>query len=57
MDISGCENLPQYGFGYYITPCGKDLYKLPMIEETEQQRVIEYWEKARPRRHLFKPAV
>lgn len=43
MDISGCENLPQYGFGYYITPTGKDLYKLPMIPENELNRLVTYW--------------
>jgi S-DNA-T family DNA segregation ATPase FtsK/SpoIIIE len=54
MDVAGCEELPQYGYGYYITPCGKDLYELPMIEETELQRVIDHWTHARPRRHLFR---
>jgi hypothetical protein len=32
-------------------------YLLPRVEDSERRRVIEYWEKARPRRHLFKPAV
>jgi DNA segregation ATPase FtsK/SpoIIIE-like protein len=53
MDVAGCENLPQYGFGYYITPRGKDLYKLPYTAESELQRITDYWEHARPRRHLF----
>jgi S-DNA-T family DNA segregation ATPase FtsK/SpoIIIE len=57
MDVAGCEKLPQYGQGYYITPRGKDLYKLPMIEETKLQKVIDHWMTTRPRRHLFKPAV
>ena len=57
MDVAGCEDLPQYGYGYYITPRGKDLYELPMIEETELQRVIDHWTHTRPRRHLFKPAA
>lgn len=43
MDVSGCENLPQYGFGYYITPNGKELYKLPMIAQSEIDRLIEHW--------------
>ena len=33
------------------------LATLPMTEETELQSVIDYWVTARPRRHLFKPAV
>ena len=57
MDVAGCETLPQYGYGYYITPRGKDLYELPMVKETELQRVIDHWTHTRPRRHLFKPAV
>jgi S-DNA-T family DNA segregation ATPase FtsK/SpoIIIE len=56
MDVAGCENLPQYGFGYYITPRGKDLYTLPMVEETELQRVIDHWMSTRPCRHLFRRA-
>lgn len=54
MDCTGCETLPEYGLGYYITPRGKDLYKLPMVEEAELQRVIDHWMTTRPRRHLFR---
>ena len=54
MDVAGCEELPQYGYGYYITPLGKYLYELPMIEETELQRVIDHWMTTRPRRRLFR---
>jgi len=43
MDVAGCENLPQYGFGYYITPRGKDLYKLPMYDQNEIDRLINHW--------------
>lgn len=57
MDVSGCEELPQYGYGYYITPCGKYLYELPMVEEAELQRVVNHWTHTKPRRTLFKPAI
>ena len=43
MDVSGCEKLPQYGFGYYLTPCGNDLYKIPMASDSDIDRLIEYW--------------
>lgn len=43
MDVAGCENLPDYGFGYYITPRGKDLYKLPMYDQSEIDRLITHW--------------
>lgn len=54
---AGCEALPRYGYGYYMTPEGMDLYTLPMIPDAERRRIIEFWEHSRPRRHLFKPAV
>jgi len=43
IDISGLENLPPYGNGYYITPAGGRLVKLPMIPESEIKSVIQYW--------------
>jgi len=58
----GCECLPNpviehRAEGYYQRGPEITLYKLPRTEDAERRRVIEYWEKARPRRHLFKPAV
>jgi len=58
----GCEALPNpvidhRAEGYYMRGPEITLYKLPRVEDAERRRVIEYWEKARPRRHLFKPAV
>lgn len=58
----GCEALPnpvieRRAYGYYRRGADTDLYQLPRVEDAERRRVIEYWEKARPRRHLFKPAV
>ena len=44
MDVDGCERLPEYGYGFYITPRGKDLYKLPLIDEIYTDRLIAYWE-------------
>jgi S-DNA-T family DNA segregation ATPase FtsK/SpoIIIE len=58
----GCEALPnpvieRRAYGYYRRGADTDLYQLPRVEDAERRRVIEYWEKARPRRHLFKSAV
>ena len=58
----GCECLPNpvidhRAEGYYQRGPEITRYLLPRVEDTERRRVIEYWEKARPRRHLFKPAV
>jgi len=62
IGAKGCELLPNpvidhRAEGYYMRGPEITLYKLPRTEDAERRRVIEYWEKARPRRHLFKPAV
>lgn len=43
IDMAGCENLPPYGYGYYITPRGMSLEKLPLVQETELARVVKSW--------------
>lgn len=43
IDQTGCESLPMYGYGYYITPKEKTLEKLPMIPEQEINRIVQYW--------------
>ncbi len=43
MDVAGCEQLPIYGYGYYITPHARTLYKLPLINDNEIQRLINHW--------------
>ena len=40
---AGCESLPRYGQGYYMTPAGIELYYIPMYTEAEQARVIRHW--------------
>lgn len=41
--LPGCEALPPYGYGYYITPSGCGLYKLPLVPENDIQRVVNHW--------------
>lgn len=43
LDCPGCELLPRYGQGYYMKPEGVQLYNIPMISDTERQRIIKYW--------------
>lgn len=43
LDCPGCEMLPRYGQGYYMTPEGLQLYNIPMIPDTERQRIIKHW--------------
>ena len=43
IEQPGCEDLPPYGYGYYRTPAGFTLEKLPMIPDEELQRVAHHW--------------
>ena len=40
---AGCEKLPRYGYGYYMTPEETTLYKLPMIDAADRERLIKHW--------------
>ena len=39
----GCEELPQYGRGYYITPTGEQVVSLPMIPDSDIDGLAAYW--------------
>lgn len=41
--LSGCENFPRYGVGYYMTPEGEQTYKLPMYSDADLQERINWW--------------
>lgn len=43
LGIPGCEMLPRYGQGYYMTPEGLTLYNIPMIDDIEIDRLVNYW--------------
>lgn len=43
LGLTGCERLPRYGQGYYMTPEGISCYKLPMASDHDRQRLIDYW--------------
>lgn len=45
LGYSGLENLPKYGQGIYMTPEGDDLWNIPYVDETEQRRLISWWER------------
>ena len=40
---TGCESLPRYGQGYYMTPEGLDRWELPMIPDETLTALINYW--------------
>ena len=43
IGIKGCETLPEFGKGYYITPRSEGIVSLPMISEDELSRVSAHW--------------
>lgn len=53
LGVKGCELLPRYGQGYYMTPDGLTLYNIPMTDQDELQRLLTYWKHTRPRIKLF----
>ena len=54
LGISGCEHLPRYGQGYYMTPEGLTLYNIPMITEDETAAIIKYWCGSKPLLRFFR---
>lgn len=43
IGCKGCERLPEYGQGYYVTPRTEGVVDLPMIPDAEIRRVAEHW--------------
>lgn len=52
--LTGCELLPRYGQGYYMTPDGLKLYNIPMQPQEDINALVKYWQRSRPRFRLFK---
>lgn len=53
LGVAGCERLPRYGQGFYMTPEGMELYALPMVPDAERQRIINHWTTHKPKLRLF----
>jgi len=43
LGVTGCELLPRYGQGYYMTPEGSKLYNLRMVDDDKLQALVDYW--------------
>lgn len=43
MDCNGCEDLPRYGQGYYITPEETSLYSIPFVQDSEINCNLAWW--------------
>lgn len=53
LGVTGCEALPRYGQGYYMTPEGLTLYNIPMTPQGEIDRLVTYWKRYRPKWKWF----
>lgn len=50
LGLTGCECLPRYGQGYYMTPDGLTLYNIPMQPQEDINALVTYWKRhSRPR--------
>lgn len=43
LGLKGCELLPRYGKGYYMTPAGLQLYNIPMYSPDKVKEMLDYW--------------
>lgn len=49
LGVKGCELLPRYGQGYYMTPDGLTLYNVPMQAPDDIAALVTYWKRQKPR--------
>ena len=45
LEMTGCEQLPKYGQGYYMKSTGLQLYNIPMISDDQIDRLVYHWTK------------
>lgn len=43
MEENGCEDLPRYGYGFYVTTEGIDKWDIPYVKPDELQRLVDHW--------------
>lgn len=43
LGCTGCELLPRYGEGYYMTPEGLTLYQIPYTTDEQIDQLVGYW--------------
>jgi S-DNA-T family DNA segregation ATPase FtsK/SpoIIIE len=53
LGCGGCELLPSYGQGYYMTAQGIDLYRIPMYDQTTISALIHHWTRQKRPLSLF----
>lgn len=43
LGAAGCERLPRFGQGYYMTPESTDLWNIPYVTDADISRICTYW--------------
>lgn len=43
LGVTGCERLPRYGQGYYMTPEGTYHYRIPMYSDDRYETILRHW--------------
>lgn len=52
MEENGCEDLPRYGQGYYLTPEGNTLYNIPYVKEETIESNLAWWKDQMRHNHV-----
>ena len=52
MEEDGCESLPRYGQGFYVTPEGNTLYYIPYVKENEIESNLAWWKDQMRQNHI-----
>ncbi len=47
MDANGCESLPRFGSGFFVTPASSKLYSIPYVQPEEIKRNLDWWDRQR----------
>lgn len=54
--LKGCETLPRYGFGYYMTPERSAVEALPMYSDADLAARVQWWTDQQSRHRNSRPA-
>lgn len=50
IGLNGLQDLPRYGYCYYMTPEQEDYYTVPMIPDDTMSLTIAHWDRQKPKK-------
>lgn len=53
LGLNGCEELPRYGFGFYMTPEITQKTEIPMVADEETERLLNFWKANKPKKFFI----